>query len=124
MRAKILMILVLAVSTAAFGGEPQAYQTGKLLQMDLVPCDPGAKLLCQEYVLQTDQVVYHLRPHERHPAMMPTGSYTQFRLAKDMMMVRPEGVEVKEHPYVVVSVAPRTESDAADARPVRLNHLQ
>ncbi|HET6180855.1 MAG TPA: hypothetical protein VFE61_28305 [Candidatus Sulfotelmatobacter sp.] len=146
MRSKLMVCLVLGLASAAYAKDPKAYQTGKLLQMDSVQCgiaekdaksfagemlgsDSGSKktqeLLCQEYVLQSDKVIYRVRPRdEKHPALLPVGEYAQFRLDKDKMLLRVEGVENKEREYIVVSMTPRTDSNTADATPTRLNHLQ
>ena len=94
-------------------------------------CEKDAKknkksqeVLCQEYVVQTDQVEYHIRPtDEKHPALLPVGQNAQFRLEKNKMLLRMEGADTKEREYVVVSIKPRSQS-TADANPARLNHLQ
>jgi hypothetical protein len=39
------------------------------------------------------------------------------------MLLHIEGIDSKEHEYLVLSIKPRGDS-AADARPARLNHLQ
>jgi len=141
-RALVLASILLA--TAAYAKEPKAYQSGKLLQMDSVKCgvdekdaksfageiigtDSGHRkteeLLCQEYVLQTDKVVYRIRPRdEKHPVLLPVGELAQFRLEKDKLLLRLE-LDSKEREYIVVSMTPRGES-TADANAVRVNHLQ
>ena len=146
MRSKLTLCLVLALASAAFAKDPKAYQTGKLLQMDSVACgtaekdaksfagemlgtDSGNKktqqLLCQEYVLQADRVIFHIRPRdEKHPALLPVGEQAQFRLQKDKMLLRVEDIDNKEHEYIVVSMTPRSDGTAADATPYRPNHLQ
>src|SRR5579863_1601447 len=146
MRSKLTLCMVLALASTAYAKDPKAYQTGKLLQMDSVPCgtavkdatsfagevlgsDSGSKktqeVLCQEYVLQADRVIFHIRPRdEKHPALLPLGERAQFRLQKDKMLLRVEDLDNKEREYVVVSMAPRSDSTAADATPSRLNHLQ
>ena len=142
-RALVLASILLA--TAAYAKEPKAYQSGKLLQMDSVKCgvdekdaksfageiigtDSGHRkteeLLCQEYVLQTDKVVYRIRPRdEKHPVLLPVGELAQFRLEKDKLLLRLEDLDSKEREYIVVSMTPRGES-TADANAVRVNHLQ
>jgi len=142
-RALVLASILLA--TSAYAKEPKAYQSGKLLQMDSVKCgvdekdaksfageiigtDSGHRrneeLLCQEYVLQTDKVVYRIRPRdEKHPVLLPVGELAQFRLEKDKLLLRLEDLDSKEREYIVVSMTPRGES-TADANPVRVNHLQ
>jgi len=144
MRAKLTLCVVLAFASAAYAKQPKAYQTGKLLQMDSVQCGVQEKdaksfagemlgtdsskkntqeLLCQEYVLQAEHVIYHIRPRdEKHPVLLPVGDFAQFRMEKDKMLLRVEDLDDKEHEYTVVSMTPRTDSSTADASGV--NHLQ
>lgn len=146
MRSKILLCGVLACSLSAFAKEPRAYQSGKLLQMDSVQCgmaekdgksfagemlgtDSGSKktheLLCQEYLLQAEHVIYRIRPRdEKHPVLLPIGQHAQFRIQKDKMLLRVEDLDDKEHEYVVVSMTLRVDGDSADATPSRASHLQ
>ena len=133
MRHKSLVLASLLLAATAYAKESKAYQDGKLLQMDSVQCgvDENAKkgkthdLLCQEYLVQSDQVVYRIRPKDdKHPVLLPIGQNAQFRLEKNRMLLRVEGVDNKEREYVVVSIKPRGDSTAADASPARLNHLQ
>ncbi|MGA7474575.1 MAG: hypothetical protein WCF73_14240 [Candidatus Sulfotelmatobacter sp.] len=133
MQYKSLMLASLLLAATAYAKEPKAYQDGKLLQMDSVQCGMDQKdakkgkthdLLCQEYVVQTDQVVYRIRPRDdKHPMLLPVGQNAQFRLEKNKMLLRVEGLDGKEREYVVVSIKPRGDS-TADASPARLNHLQ
>ncbi len=67
MRSKWMLCVGLGLAAAAFAKDPQPYQTGKLLQMDSVQCGAAdnkqtQELLCQEYVLQADRVIYRIRP--------------------------------------------------------------
>ena len=145
MRSRLWMCFLL-VSVAAYAKEPKPYQTGKLLQMDSVNCGVDEKdansvagemlgsdsthkktkeLLCQEYVLQTENVIYRIRPRdEKHPVLLPVGQTAQFRLQKDKMLLRVEYVDNKEREYTVVSMTPRTDGSTADSSPRPLNHLQ
>jgi hypothetical protein len=77
-------------------------------------------LLCQEYVLESDRLTYHIRPKDdKHPALLPVGESAQFRLHKDKMILRvPEG-DGKEREYVVISMVPR--EDVKTAQAVRVN---
>jgi hypothetical protein len=145
MRYRSLVLASIFLAATAYAKEPKAYQSGKLLQMDSVKCgmdekdaksftgemigtDSGHKktqeLLCQEYVLQTDKMMYHIRPRdEKHPVLLPVGEHAQFRFDKDKMMLRVEDLDSKEREYIVVSMTPRSDS-TADATPARPNHLQ
>jgi hypothetical protein len=142
---KSLVLASVLLAATAYAKEPKAYQSGKLLQMDSVKCgvdekdaksfagemigtDSGHKktqeLLCQEYVLQTDKMVYRIRPKdEKHPALLPVGEQAQFRLEKDKLLLRVEDQDSKEREYIVVSMTPRSDS-TADATPIGLNHAQ
>jgi len=146
MRSKWMLCIVLGLASAAYAKDPKPYQTGKLLQMDSVQCgmaenegqslagemlgtDSGSKktheVLCQEYVLQAERVIYRIRPRdEKHPVLLPVGEQAQFRMQKDKMLLRAEDLDSKEREYIVVSMTPRTDSTGADATPSRLNHLQ
>ncbi len=146
MRSKWMLCVIIGLASAALAKEPKPYQTGKLLQMDSVQCgmaekdaksftgemlgtDSGSKktheLLCQEYVLQADRVIYRIRPRdEKHPVLLPVGEQAQFRLQKDKMLLRVEDLDGKEREYIVVSMTPRSDSSTAYAIPFRPNHLQ
>lgn len=146
MRSKFALCVVLGVASIAFAKDPKPYQTGKLLQMDSVTCGTAEKdaksfsgevlgtnsgskktqeLLCQEYLLQSERVIYRIRPRdEKHPALLPVGERAQFRLQKDKMLLRVEDLDSKERDYIVVSMTPRSENDSADASPAHVNHLQ
>ncbi len=145
MRFKVFMAGVLLVSLA-HAKEPKHYQSGVLLQMDSVECgfdensgksfagevlgtDSAHKkthaLLCQEYLLQTDHVIYRIRPKdEKHPVLLPVGGKAQFRLEKDKMILRVEDLDDKDRNYIVVSMTPREDSKPPQSTTSRLNHLQ
>ncbi|MGA7694307.1 MAG: hypothetical protein WCA76_04725 [Candidatus Sulfotelmatobacter sp.] len=134
MRCKSLVLASLLLAATAYAKEPKAYQDGKLLQMDSVQCGVDEKdakknkktheLLCQEYALQGDRVVYRIRPKDdKHPVLLPVGASAQFRLDKDKMLVRVEQLDNKEREFVIVSVKP-VGDNSADATPARVNHLQ
>jgi hypothetical protein len=145
MRYKSLALTSILLAATAYAKEPKAYQSGKLLQMDSVQCgvdekdaksftgeiigtDSGHKktqeLLCQEYLLQAERVIYRIRPKDtKHPVLLPVGDQAQFRLQKDKMLLRVEDLDSKEREYIVVSMTPRADS-TADANPSRPNHLQ
>lgn len=127
MRLQYVLAIVL-VAAAAQAKEPRHYQSGKLLKMESVKCGMDEKngksfagelvgtdsahmktkeLLCQEYVLQTDSVLYRIRPKDdKHPALLPIGEKAQFRLDKDKMLLRVEDLDDKEREYLVVSMSP------------------
>ena len=132
MRLKYLFAIAL-LAAVALAKEPRHYQSGKLLKMQSVKCGTDEKngkslagemigtdsshmktreLLCQEYALQTDMLIYTIRPKDdKHPALLPVGEKAQFRLDKDKMLLRVEDMDDKEREYDVVSMVPRDSVD-------------
>ena len=133
MHRKSLVLASILLAATAYAKELKAYQDGKLLQMDSVQCGTDTKdakkgktheLLCQEYVVQTDQVLYRVRPKDdKHATLLPIGQNAQFRLEKNRMLLRVEGADGKEREYMIMSIKPRGDN-SADASPAHLNHLQ
>jgi hypothetical protein len=119
--------LLLAATCSA--KEHDDYQKGTLLKMESAPCgmqEKGGKsmageilgtdsqskktqeVLCQEYVLQAEKVIYRIRPKDdKHPALLPIGETAQFRLHKDKLILKMAEGDNKEHEYTVVSMTPR-----------------
>jgi hypothetical protein len=140
-RAILAVALLTALSQAK---EPRHYQSGSLLQMDSAPCGldensgksiageifgtDGAhkkthEMLCQEYVLQTDRVLYRIRPKDdKHPVLLPIGQSAQFRMNKDKMLLRVEDGDDKEREYIVVSMTPRESSKSVEASAAKPSH--
>jgi|ERR1043165_5588105 hypothetical protein len=128
MRSRIFIAMLL-MAGLAYAREAKHYDSGVLLQMDSAECgmdensgksfageligtDGAHKkthaLLCQEYILQSEHVIYHIRPRdEKHPALLPVGDKAQFRLQKDKMILRVEDGDNKDREYTVVSMTPR-----------------
>jgi len=129
---------ILLVSVAAVAKDGPSYQSGKLKEMTSVECgfeqksakgfvgeltgtddshSKTRKTFCQEYVLETDHVVYRIRPREeKHPALLPVGEKAMFRMKKDFMVLKvPEGDD-KEREYDVVSALPVQSNDASASR--------
>lgn len=141
MRLQYVLVCVLLVALAQ-AKEPRHYQSGKLLKMESVKCGTDEKngkslagevigtdsshmktqeLLCQQYVLQTDRLVYTFRPRdEKHPALLPVGETAQFRIAKDKMVLRVEDMDDKDREYIVVSMVPidASETTASSSRSI------
>ena len=106
MYAATVCLLLAGVCAAK---ERDDYQKGTLLKMDSAPCgmqEKGGKsvtgellgtdsqskktqeVLCQEYILQTERVIYRIRPKDdKHPVLLPIGETAQFRLHKDKLVL-------------------------------------
>ena len=129
MKVREMMGVCLLFVSLAYARSERHYESGVLLQMDSVPCgvdensgksvmgevlgtDSAHKkqheLLCQEYLLQAERVIYRIRPRdEKHPVLLPVGEKAQFRMDKDKMILRVEDGDDKERQYSVVSMTPR-----------------
>ena len=128
--------LVLMFAPVMMAHEAPSYDKGTLLSMDSSACGTAEKqgktiageilgtdashkateeVLCQQYVLQGDRIVYHIRPVDnKHPVLLPVGEAIEFRIHKDKLyLFDPEG-DKKERAYSVVSMQVRT--DVKDAR--------
>lgn len=132
-------IALLLIAALAQAKEPRHYQSGKLVKMDSVKCGVDEKdgnsiaaevigtdsthrktreLLCQQYVLETGDLVYTIQPKDdKHPALLPIGDTAQFRLAKDKMLLRVEDSDDKEREYIVVAIVPKAIASSAKAEP-------
>lgn len=117
---------LLLVASSAFGKDPVFHQQGTITAMDAVECgvdensgksftgevlgtDAGHKktreLLCQEYVLKTDRVIYRFRPRdEKHPMLLPVGERAEFRIKKDKLLLAVPELDSKEREYSVTSM--------------------
>lgn len=113
------------------------YQKGTLLRMDSSSCgmqEKGGKsitgellgtdsqskktreVLCPEYVLQGERVIYRIRPKDdKHPALLPIGETAQFRIHKDKLILRVPESDNKEREYEVISMTPREDAAAQTA---------
>ena len=117
--------------------DPPDYQKGKLLRMDSSACgmqEKGSKsvtgeilgtdaqskkteeVLCQEYVLEAEHVIYRIRPRdEKHPALLPIGETALFRMHKDKILLKVPESDGKEREYIVVSMTPREDKPSQSA---------
>ena len=128
--------LVVASLACVLAGVVQAkdkpvFEKGVLLQMDSSSCGYAEKdgktiagqifgtdgqhkntkeVLCQEYVLKSDRVIYRIRPKDdKHPALLPVGETAEFRIHKDKMILRVAETDGKEREYFVISMTPRAD---------------
>jgi hypothetical protein len=131
MKRILVPALILVTSCALQAKDKSAYQNGLLLQMDSAACGSEEKggstvtgeilgtdgehkktqeLLCQEYTLQTDRLIYRIRAKsDKHPALLPIGETAQFRLHKGQLLLRLPEADRKERQYIVVSMTPRSD---------------
>jgi hypothetical protein len=127
--------ITLTLAPGAIAHDEPSYDKGTLLSMDSSACGTAEKqgktiagevlgtdasnkntqeVLCQEYVLQGDHIVYHIRPTDaKHPVLLPVGEMVEYRIRKDKLyLFDPEG-DHKERAYSVVSMQVRPDVKSA-----------
>src|SRR5438552_7857762 len=131
MKIGMVAILAFATTMSTQAKDAPVYEKGVLLQMDSSSCGYAEKdgktiagqifgtdgqhkntkeLLCQEYILKSDRVIYRIRPKDdKHPVLLPVGESAEFRIHKDKMILRVPEAENKEREYFVVSMTPRND---------------
>jgi len=135
----LLVTATLLTASLVFAKDPPTYDKALLLSMESSTCGATEKagktlageilgtdgshkqtqeVLCQEYVLQSDHVVYRIRPvDQKHPILLPVGESVDFRIHRDKLyLLDPEG-DKKERQYLVLSMQPRPE--VKDARAIQ-----
>ena len=134
MKIRALAVGLFLAGVGICSAKEHDYQKGKLLRMDSSSCgtsEKGSKtvageifgtdgqhkqtqeLLCPEYILQADHVIYRIRPKDdKHPVLLPIGEIAQFRINKDKLILRVPELNDKEREYTVVSMTPREDKPA------------
>src|SRR5215467_10727454 len=139
MKLRSLAVCLLSAGVAAIvtSAKEHDYQKGVLVRMDSSSCGSQEKdgktvageifgtdgqhkktqeLLCQEYILQAEHIVYRIRPKDdKHPVLLPIGETAQFRINKDKLILRVPELNDKEREYVVVSMTPREKESPAQS---------
>lgn len=130
-----LVLAVLLTASLTQAEEPKKYHSGQLLQMESLQCtvfeNPSADAnatdttLCQEYVLQGDNILFHLRAKDaKHPVLLPVGKDVDYRIEEDRFFLRLTASDRKEHEYRVLSMEPREKSEPNVQTALKVNHLQ
>jgi hypothetical protein len=121
-----LSLVLMCASLAYAKDEPVFHQTGTITNMDAVPCGvdensgksfageilgtdsahkKSREMLCQEYVLKTDSVLYRIRPRDdKHPVLLPVGERASFRIKKDKLLLAVPELDGKERQYSVTQM--------------------
>src|SRR5215471_17483548 len=110
MKLTVMSAALFLAAGITLAKDPPVYQKAVILQMESTSCGYDMKggksvtgellgtnsenkktkeLLCQEYVLQSDRVIYRIRPRDdKHPVLLPIGETAQYRIAKDRTKLR------------------------------------
>jgi hypothetical protein len=135
-KTTVLVGMILMVVLATLAKDPPNYDKGLLVGMGSSSCgmaEKGSKtvagellgtdgqhkmtqeVLCQEYVLQSDRIVYHIRPSdEKHPVLLPVGEAIEFRIHKDKLYLLNREGDNKEREYSVISMQVRADVKSAN----------
>jgi hypothetical protein len=128
MKTACVLVVWICFCGSAMAKDPVFYQKGVLLSMDSVSCGYDEKngktfagqvlgtdsahkktkeMLCQEYLLRSEQVLYRIRPKaEKHPILLPVGEDAEFRIKKDLLLLKVRELDNKEKQYFVISMTP------------------
>jgi len=130
-------LLALLLAVPVFGRDKKHDARGMIEKMEAVPC--GAKerglngigsvfgsvgathidsdeKLCPQYLVRTDDMEYHIRPLDhKHPVILPVGKEGEFRISKDVMVMRIPDGDHKKRRYQVVVMTPIEHSATAEA---------
>ena len=134
MRMKLVMGALLVASWAQ-AQESKKYHSGQLLQMESLQCtvfeNPSSdakasdSVMCQEYVLRGDSVLFHLRAKDlKHPVLLPVGKDVSYRIEEDRFFVKLSNADRREHEYLVVSMEPGEKTETTVQSAMKINHLQ
>jgi hypothetical protein len=135
---KRLLLATLVVASVGMAKDPVSFDKGTLVKMESAECGVDSRgaegiggvlgvddsshtktrqMLCQEYLLQGDRLVYRIRPtDEKHPALLPIGEKAEYRIEKDRMRLRVPEMDSREREFTVVAVSQRTDADTQTAR--------
>src|SRR6267143_1389427 len=136
MRIGTVAALLAFTTLNAQAKDAPAYEKGVLVQMESSSCGYSEKdgktiagqifgtdgqhkntkqVLCQEYVLQADRIIYRITPKDdKHPVLLPVGETAQFRIHKDKLLLRVPEADGKEREYLVLSMTPRSDVAVAN----------
>lgn len=136
-RNLLITLFALLLAVPAFGRDKKHDDRAMIEKMEAVPC--GAKerglngigsvfgsvgathidsdeKLCPQYLVRTDDMEYHIRPLDhKHPVILPVGKEGEFRISKDVMVMRIPDGDHKKRRYQVVVMKPIEHSAAVEA---------
>jgi hypothetical protein len=130
------LALILVMSSSTFARNKKPAQRAMLETMEAVPCGASQKgiagvgsvfasagvtklnseeKLCQQYLLRSDDMEYHIRPFKsKHALVLPVGQEAVFKIKKDRLYLRMANSDTKARAFQVVAMKPlHADSDSA-----------
>jgi len=138
MKANVILLITLTLLPAvpaSAGGKKHANRA-MIEKMEAVPCGArergltglgsvfasvGAtkistdEKLCPQYLLRTDEMEYHVRPLDKHPRILPVGQEGEFKISKDVLVMKIPYGDHKKRRYQVVAMKPVDHGDTPAA---------
>ena len=123
MRKGFLLLAVVALGVSAAAAKDK--EMGTLVSEHSVPCGSEVKshkqtvaVMCQEYVIRTDTVEYHVRQEkEGHKGMLPVNAPVELQMSKDKMKFKVEGKSYEMQVVSEAAVKPAAAAAAPAAKP-------
>lgn len=125
MKRIVLLSVLIACLSAAAMAQTGSHQQGTIVRMRMTDCLPAehgfmtmmsggsaappAGLLCPEYVLLTDTVVYSISG-KNSDELLPLAESTSFRLQKNEMLIRVDDTSKESH-FRITAMITRVEWD-------------
>jgi hypothetical protein len=106
MKACLATGAFLLFASAGVAVAKDKWQPATISSMTQVPCTPGSKDSCNEYVVTSSSTQYHVRDQKRGEPLMKVGQEGQCRVQSGKMKVRAldgEG-KMKEREFRVVGM--------------------
>jgi hypothetical protein len=119
MKIRLAMAALLLFTLAGTAVAKNQWQPATILSMTQVPCTPGSKDSCNEYVLTTSNTQYHIRDQKRGEPLMQVGQEGQCIVQSGKMKVRAldgEG-KMKEREFRVVGMGDLGSTPPPEAAP-------
>jgi hypothetical protein len=106
MRTCLALAALFLLTLAGAAVAKDQWQAATIVSMVQVPCTPGSKDSCNEYVVTTSSTQYHIRDQKRGEPLMKVGQEGQCVVQSGKMKVRAldgEG-KMKEREFRVVGM--------------------
>lgn len=88
MKTRLAAASLLLSALAGGATAKNEWETAKIVSMIQVPCTPGSRDSCNEYVLQVSATQYHIRDQKRGEPLMQVNQEGRIKVQSGKMKVR------------------------------------